>query len=90
MKKSTVRTIYDIEIQEVLDSHGLKEIVIDYRGDGFLQNMIRILTGTLIEVGSGRRPADSMPEILDAMDREKAGYTAPAQGLCLMEVDYGE
>jgi len=55
-----------------------------------LQNMIRILTGTLIEVGSGRRPADSMPEILDAMDREKAGYTAPAQGLCLMEVDYGE
>lgn len=88
MKKSTVRNIFDIHISEIRDAHGLKEIQIDYRGDGFLQNMIRILTGTLIEVGSGRRSPSSMPELLASLDREKAGYTAPAQGLCLMEVKY--
>ncbi len=88
MKKSTVRTIFDIQISEIRDQHGLKEIDIDYRGDGFLQNMIRIMTGTLIEVGSGRRSPSSMEEILASKNREMAGYTAPPQGLCLMEVKY--
>ncbi len=88
MKKSTVRTIFDIQISEIRDQHGLKEIDIDYRGDGFLQNMIRIMTGTLIEVGSGRRSPSSMQEILASKNREMAGYTAPPQGLCLMEVKY--
>lgn len=70
------------------DAHGLKEIDIDYTGDGFLQNMIRIMTGTLIEVGTGRKSVSDIDDILAALDRDKAGYTAPPQGLCLMEVYY--
>ena len=50
--------------------------------------MVRILTGTLIEVGKGVRPAESMPELLAALNREKAGYTATAKGLCLVRVEY--
>lgn len=83
MKKSTVRTIYDIRIEE-LDG----ELRLYYTGDGFLQNMIRILTGTLIEVGDGRREPQDMVQILEALDREKAGYTAPACGLTLVCVSY--
>lgn len=61
---------------------------IEYRGDGFLYNMVRILTGTLIEIGDGRREADSISEIFASGDRQKAGYTAPAGGLFLKEVFY--
>lgn len=88
MKKSTVRTITSIDIKEVTDDNGLREVDIFYSGDGFLQNMIRILTGTLIEVGTGRRAPESMCDLLEAKDRKAAGYTAPPQGLCLMEVYY--
>ena len=59
-----------------------------FHGDGFLQHMVRILTGTLLEVGYGKRQPSDMEAILDARDRTAAGYTAPAQGLCLMKVDY--
>ena len=62
--------------------------MIHYHGDGFLQHMIRILTGTLLEVGEGRRTPESVKEILEAKDREKAGFTAPAKGLILLEVEY--
>lgn len=85
MKKSTVRTIYSIQISVEND-----EIIIDYTGNGFLQNMVRILTGTLIEVGTGRKEPEQIEEILRLRNRELAGYTAPAQGLCLMRVTYGE
>ncbi len=85
MKKSTVRTIYDIKI-----TASGPDIAIDYRGSGFLQNMVRILTGALIEVGDGRLSPSAIPEILAARDRAAAGYTAPACGLTLMEVEYGE
>lgn len=88
MKKSTVRTVRDIKINEITDENGLREIAIDYTGDGFLQNMIRIMTGTLIEVGTGRKSVEDIDTILAALDRDKAGYTAPPQGLCLMEVYY--
>ena len=88
MKKSTVRTITSIDFKEVTDDNGLREVDIYYSGDGFLQNMIRILTGTLIEVGTGRRTPESMSDLLEAKDRKAAGYTAPPQGLCLMEVYY--
>ena len=88
MKKSTVRTVKSININEIRDEHGLREIQIDYTGDGFLQNMIRIMTGTLIEIGTGRRPVEDVTAILAALDRDKAGYTVPPQGLCLMEVYY--
>ena len=84
MKKSTVRTIYSIDIEELSD-----EIRISYTGNGFLMNMVRILTGTLIEVGDGRRTPESMTEIIEKKDREQAGYTAPPQGLVLKKVYYG-
>ena len=83
MKKSTERTIYEIGITETGT-----ELLLDYIGEGFLQYMVRILTGTLIEVGQGIRPADSMPALLEARDRRLAGPTAPARGLTLLEVRY--
>lgn len=83
MKKSTVRTIYQIQVEKEKD-----DIVISYTGNGFLQNMIRILTGTLIEIGSKRREVEEIPKILDGKNRELAGYTAPPQGLLLKEVRY--
>ena len=83
MKKSAVRTIYSIHF--TVDG---AELMIDYRGNGFLQNMVRILTGTLIEVGDGRRTPEEMTAILESKNRENAGYTAPACGLTLMSVEY--
>lgn len=85
MKKSTIRTISEIRIEKLA-----QEIRIYYTGDGFLQNMVRIITGTLIEIGDGRRSPEEMKEILEAKDRGRAGYTAPACGLALMEVRYEE
>lgn len=85
MKKSTVRTIFRITVEQDAGSGLVK---LEFEGNGFLQNMVRILTGTLIEVGLGKRDAGSMPEILAALDRQAAGYTAPAEGLCLQQVFY--
>lgn len=82
-KKSTVRTVSSIEIK----ADGA-DLTLTYRGDGFLYNMVRILTGTLLEVGLGQRKAEDMPAVLAALDRTAAGKTAPAQGLCLVEVEY--
>ena len=85
MKKSTVRTIYRIDVKQDAGSSLVK---LEFEGNGFLQNMVRILTGTLIEAGLGKRDAGSMPEILAALNRQAAGYTAPAEGLCLQKVFY--
>ena len=63
-------------------------LLIRYEGDGFLYNMVRIIAGTLIEVGSGRRRAEEMPDILASLDRGRAGFTAPPQGLFLWNVEY--
>lgn len=82
-KKSTIRTIYDITIQK----EGSR-IVIGYRGNGFLYNMVRIMTGTLIETGLGRKPPGEIGSVLESLDRNKAGFTAPPQGLCLEQVIY--
>lgn len=82
-KKSSVRTIMDIRIEETESG-----ITISYTGDGFLQNMVRILTGTLIEVGNGNLSPTMMPEIIESRDRQKAGFTAPPQGLTLVRVEY--
>lgn len=83
MKKSTVREIYDIDIS-VSGSY----LNLTYHGSGFLQYMIRILSGTLLEVGIGKRSPESMNELIELKDRSKAGFTAPAKGLCLIKVDY--
>ncbi len=84
MKKSTVRRITAITIE----TEGTK-VLIRYRGNGFLYNMVRILTGTLIEVGLGKREPEEMREILMKKDRQAAGFTAPAEGLFLESVSYG-
>jgi len=83
MKKSTVRTIDSIRIEQL--GHELRFTV---TGDGFLYNMVRILVGTLLEVGMGKRSPDSIPELLAAKDRSKAGYLVPPHGLRLEEVYY--
>ena len=83
MKKSTVRKVDRIDIVRK-GSY----ITFTYHGTGFLQYMVRILTGTLLEVGYGKRTPESMAELLEAGDRRMAGATAPAQGLTMVRVDY--
>lgn len=83
MKKSTVRIVDKITIQR---RKGY--VYLTFHGTGFLQNMVRIMVGTLLEVGCGRMEPENVKEILEAHDRKQAGPTAPAKGLCLMKVDY--
>lgn len=85
MKKSTVRTIYEITFTQ---EEGI--LCIRYRGDGFLYNMVRILTGTLLEVGMGDLPPAHIPAILESRDRTQAGFTAPPKALFLVDVYYPE
>ena len=83
MKKSTVRSIYEICIEKTGP-----EICITFRGNGFLQNMVRILTGTLVEIGLGERAPEAIEEILMSKTRSEAGTMMPACGLILWEVKY--
>ena len=83
MKKSTIRTVYDIKITK---ENGI--VRIDYFGNGFLYNMVRIMTGTLIEVGLKKRTPESMIEIIEAKSRESAGYMVPGNALFLEKVFY--
>ncbi len=82
-KKSTVRIIDSIEI----DRHN-DEIWFTFSGNGFLFHMVRILVGTLLEVGRGQRKPEDIPAVLESGKRENAGELAPAKGLALMEVRY--
>lgn len=82
MKKSTVRFLRSVTI-----TREEEELVLRFTGNGFLQSMVRILTGTLIEVGRGQRRAESIPDLFGGK-RAEAGFLAPAQGLCLEEVIY--
>ena len=83
MKKSTVRLVDHISIERRKD-----RVVFTFHGTGFLQNMVRIMVGTLLEVGRGYWEPEHVQEILQARDRKQAGPTAPPEGLCLMKVDY--
>ena len=83
MKKSAVRRLERIEIRREGD-----EVRLFFTGNGFLYNMVRILTGTLLEVGAGQRSEESVLTALSSLDREQAGFTAPAQGLTLWDVRY--
>lgn len=85
LKKSAVRTLSAVRLHE---EDG--ELRIDYTGDGFLQGMARILTGTLVETGEGKRTPASVRDALAAKDRQAAGFTAPPQGLILLSVQYGD
>jgi tRNA pseudouridine38-40 synthase len=81
--EDTIRTIYQIDIEQDGDF-----IRITYKGSGFLYNMVRIITGTLIDAAIGKIQAESIPEIIESRDRSRAGITVPARGLCLEEVYY--
>ena len=81
--KSSVRKIFKAEVIENDD-----RIYIELTGSGFLYNMVRIISGTLLDVGQGKIKAEDIPEIILSKDRMRAGKTLPAQGLCLMEVTY--
>lgn len=83
MKKSSVRIIDHIELSE--QNHIL---TLDFYGNGFLYHMVRILTGTLLEVGIGIKKPEEISSILQAHNREYAGFCAPAQGLTLVSVTY--
>ncbi len=83
MKKSTVRQVDQIEI-----SQEGEYLYFDFHGTGFLQNMVRIMVGTLLEAGYGRMTVRQVEEVLEKPERQKAAPTAPAQGLCLLRVDY--
>ena len=81
--RATVRTLHRLDVRECGG-----EIVVSVDGDGFLRHMVRAIVGTLADVGTGLRPALSMPGILEARDRRAAGVTAPASGLTLVAVRY--
>lgn len=83
MKKSTVRVVDRIYIEREGDY-----IRFTFHGTGFLQNMVRIMVGTLLEVGWGHMSLARVEEVLHSRERQKVGPTAPAQGLCLLQVDY--
>ncbi len=84
-KKSTIREIYRIDVVEEDDY-----IEIEVEGNGFLYNMVRIIVGTLVEIGLGERHDSSIDEVFSQGQRELAGFTAPAQGLSLVDVIYEE
>lgn len=81
-KKSTIRQIYWLKVERCGP-----EVHITVNGNGFLHNMVRILVGTLVEVGQNKRHADSIPELFHAT-RAETGVLMPSQGLCLQEVEY--
>lgn len=82
-KKSTIRTLYSITIEEIE-----KELRISVKGNGFLYHMVRIIIGTLLEVGTGKKKPEEIEQILEKGERQAAGKTAPAHGLFLKEVKY--
>jgi tRNA pseudouridine38-40 synthase len=84
-RESAVRTVHECMVRAA----GRRRCVLEIAGDGFLYNMVRIIAGTLIEVGRGKIEPRRVEEILAARDRNAAGPTAPAQGLCLEWVRYG-
>jgi tRNA pseudouridine38-40 synthase len=84
---TTVRSVYAIEIEREESTFG-GLVLVRVRGAGFLHRMVRILTGTLLDVGAGRREPADVAAMLAARDRRAAGPTAPPQGLCLVDVLY--
>lgn len=83
VKKSTVRKINHVQLKQ--EGH---ELTISVTGNGFLYNMVRIMVGTLIDIGKGTLTKETITEALDTKDRSKAGERAPAKGLILHDVSY--
>lgn len=86
-RETTVRRMLRADVCET-DSGLLQRIEFSIEGDGFLYNMVRIMTGTLVEVGQGKRRPEEISEIIEAADRQRAGHTAPPGGLYLAKVFY--
>ena len=84
--ETTVRTLFGARVSGEPGA----ELTLELEGDGFLRHMVRNVAGTLLQVGLGERPAGSLPALLEARDRTRAGPTAPARGLTLVEVRYDE
>lgn len=82
-RQTTVRTIHRLNI-----FRHQQDVIIEVAGDGFLYNMVRIIAGTLVEVGLGRRRPEELERIIESRDRRRAGHTAPPEGLYLVEVFY--
>ena len=80
---SAVRSLIGLEVRRQGE-----HVIIEMRANAFLRSMARVIVGTLVEVGLGKRPGSAILEILEAKDRRRAGKTAPPQGLCLVEVEY--
>lgn len=80
---STIRNMQEIVVRREEDC-----VLIDVRANAFLRSMVRVIVGTLVEVGLGQRPSSQIRDILEARDRRAAGKTAPPQGLCLLDVEY--
>lgn len=81
--RETVRTIHRVDVRETSG-----ELLIEIDGDGFLRQMVRVIVGSLVDVGRGQRAPESMAEMIAARDRRAAGPTAPAEGLTLVSVRY--
>lgn len=86
-RESTVRTIFSVDVTRGTGEQS-PQILIEVEGNGFLYNMVRIIVGTLVEVGLGRRDEDSLDAAISACDRRAAGKTAPPQGLVLLRVEF--
>ena len=82
--KSSIRIIYKAEVIEMAN----ERIYIELTGNGFLYNMVRIISGTLVEVGLGKIPPEQIPEIIESRERTRAGKTLPPYGLYLVQVEY--
>ena len=104
-RETTVRTVYGVEVSHVGECEKKNDfdkatvncipafendIVISVTGDGFLYNMVRIIAGTLIEVGLGKISPDELSKIIESKDRTTAGHTAPACGLYLAEIYFDD
>ena len=92
-RETTVRTVHSLTVSERMapqpqEEQEEKEIIIEIAGDGFLYNMVRIITGTLVEAGLGRKKPEQVKAIIKSGQRSLAGHTAPPQGLYLVEVYY--
>ena len=85
--RSTSRCVTKLEVSQ-LEEAGEQLVVVDVAGNAFLHNMVRIITGSLVEVGRGHREPDWLAKALQACNCSAAGPTAPAEGLCFAAVDY--
>ena len=84
----TVRTLYEVRLDDEPADGGSRRLVLSLTGDGFLRHMVRAIAGTVVEIGRGRWPATHLAAVLASGDRARAGPTAPPQGLFLVSVRY--